>query len=546
MWRRSQLTVGLVCLLFWAPLLTPAHAVDRPNFIIDQTQQIGWSSSPFFSSRYHDDGHLDFTIAGQPVVRSSVKFSEPNAPGNALGQTSAWNYAQTGIAASSAFAYSVDDSVNASSYDYHSTAIAETTIIYRDLWIEPTFGGFVPTTSAQVIVATSSTVSSTLNGNRFRRYPYSWSPATATHYARAETGFVLSTYGATLQGRHNDATHSTIADPVAATFGPYYREHTSAIGINEHHVVELTLPVHQRFDLTLGSWASVYAGQWGQGAPATLESTSGRADIVAYIGTPKLFVFPTDDQGHPLFKVVFAPQGTMEPGHIPDQNEMLVAAPGSSWGNPIKPTVFGDGSVEFANGTHDRWFAAPLADAMRFEMSSEGMFTGVLEFPPSLQENLVLSINGERVGEFGFGDSVDFSAFATGGVSEFLLSRLQPDPGVTPVVTVPLHLAFDRSKVDFLVTPVEYSTLGDLTADGRIDRADVATLAGNFGLLPAGLAQGDLDGDGTVGLSDLSILQANFTVSHRPSSTTIPEPSAACLAFLAIATLLFRSKRCRP
>jgi hypothetical protein len=44
-----------------------------------------------------------------------------------------------------------------------------------------------------------------------------------------------------------------------------------------------------------------------------------------------------------------------------------------------------------------------------------------------------------------------------------------------------------------------------LNNDGRIDRADAALLAADFGMLgDVGLEGGDLNGDGVVGLADLA------------------------------------------
>jgi hypothetical protein len=71
------------------------------------------------------------------------------------------------------------------------------------------------------------------------------------------------------------------------------------------------------------------------------------------------------------------------------------------------------------------------------------------------------------------------------------------------------------------------SVVGDINEDGRVDRADVAVLALNFGRSSGTRSTGDVDGDGLVTLRDLAIVQTNLT--SAAASVHVPEPSAAAL-----------------
>lgn len=90
---------------------------------------------------------------------------------------------------------------------------------------------------------------------------------------------------------------------------------------------------------------------------------------------------------------------------------------------------------------------------------------------------------------------------------------------------------------------------GDLTADGRVDRADVARFVAHYGATAAenaNAAMGDFDGDGGVTLADLAMLQTYLSAPPAEASATqaVPEPSTMLL--LATASLTAALPRLRP
>jgi hypothetical protein len=80
------------------------------------------------------------------------------------------------------------------------------------------------------------------------------------------------------------------------------------------------------------------------------------------------------------------------------------------------------------------------------------------------------------------------------------------------------------------------TSLGDSDLDGRVNVADLANLAGNFGVTTgATLINGDFDYNGTVNVADLADLAGNFgafmpgasapSVSAVASIAVVPEPA---------------------
>jgi L-ascorbate metabolism protein UlaG (beta-lactamase superfamily) len=70
--------------------------------------------------------------------------------------------------------------------------------------------------------------------------------------------------------------------------------------------------------------------------------------------------------------------------------------------------------------------------------------------------------------------------------------------------------------------------IGDFNNDSKVDRADLAVVAGNFGLTDAAFADGDLTGDGAVSLADLVAMrlgpgQFNILAPLGNSADTTPD-----------------------
>lgn len=150
---------------------------------------------------------------------------------------------------------------------------------------------------------------------------------------------------------------------------------------------------------------------------------------------------------------------------------------------------------------------------------------------------------------------VDYPNVALAENMGLVRARYRIAPGAKGIFDVDLNPAFTNLanqlgqpiSIEQLVggqITVENYLRGDVNLDGRVDLWDFVTLKQNAGK-QGNREQGDLNGDGQVDMNDFNILKDSFgeQVLHaQPSS--VPEPSSAILAGLALAALLaFRRRR---
>ncbi|HLA83527.1 MAG TPA: BNR-4 repeat-containing protein [Thermoguttaceae bacterium] len=99
----------------------------------------------------------------------------------------------------------------------------------------------------------------------------------------------------------------------------------------------------------------------------------------------------------------------------------------------------------------------------------------------------------------------------------------------------------DMMENDVIWLPLVADIPGDATRDGKVDMADAAVLARNWGKEDATAMMGDFDGDGTVGPKDASILAANWNPAAGESNS-VPEPSLLAAICAATATIALRRR----
>ncbi|HBO44172.1 MAG TPA: hypothetical protein DD670_09615 [Planctomycetaceae bacterium] len=83
---------------------------------------------------------------------------------------------------------------------------------------------------------------------------------------------------------------------------------------------------------------------------------------------------------------------------------------------------------------------------------------------------------------------------------------------------------------------------GDANYDGKVDDADGAIMAQNWGQTVATWAMGDFDLDGVISSKDAAILAANWGYGATSEASSIPEPSLACLLLTGNLWLLMRRR----
>ncbi len=124
-------------------------------------------------------------------------------------------------------------------------------------------------------------------------------------------------------------------------------------------------------------------------------------------------------------------------------------SPGSSESNPVLPDGMEDGAFSFVGVVTGAWVDPPVAEGFRYTMTSDSLFTEIQDFPTGFPNPFTVSVNGKELGEFGPGDSVDFTQFPGGGVKEFTITGLTPLVDPENPIAFPLQVGFDTETADF-------------------------------------------------------------------------------------------------
>jgi PEP-CTERM motif len=130
--------------------------------------------------------------------------------------------------------------------------------------------------------------------------------------------------------------------------------------------------------------------------------------------------------------------------------------PGSSQQNPIMPTVTRPNFWEFINVPRGRWNDPPTAYGFRYEMTSDSVFTEIIDFPTGFAKPFTVLVKDVILGEFTTGNSVNFTNYSAllgnllvggSGVKEFSVTGLNVDP--TNPAAFPLQLDFNTETANF-------------------------------------------------------------------------------------------------
>ncbi len=136
------------------------------------------------------------------------------------------------------------------------------------------------------------------------------------------------------------------------------------------------------------------------------------------------------------------------------------STPGSSQDNPILPSqVTPNGSFVFNNVSSGQWVDPPLASGYTYNMTSPGsLFTSILNFPTGFANPFTVTANGNLLGSFTNGQSVDFVSLLGAGVSSFSIANIFPFTDATDSQAFPLQLAFNTPTASFTQTPIVEAT----------------------------------------------------------------------------------------
>ncbi|MBX9789130.1 MAG: PEP-CTERM sorting domain-containing protein [Pirellulales bacterium] len=107
------------------------------------------------------------------------------------------------------------------------------------------------------------------------------------------------------------------------------------------------------------------------------------------------------------------------------------------------------------------WFDPPTASGYSYQMTEGSLFTQILDLPSGFNQPFTVSANGEVLGTFGPGQSVDFTKLPGGGVSDFTITGIDPGTDPNDPQAFPIKLAFNTPTASFTMQAVvpEPSTL---------------------------------------------------------------------------------------
>ncbi|NER52876.1 MAG: PEP-CTERM sorting domain-containing protein, partial [Symploca sp. SIO1A3] len=125
--------------------------------------------------------------------------------------------------------------------------------------------------------------------------------------------------------------------------------------------------------------------------------------------------------------------------------------PGTSQENPLLPKITEPNRWVFQEVPSGRWFDPPTAYGFQYQMTSDSLFTNILDFPTGIDDDNLFTVSvGETIiGQFSPGQSVDFVSLLGNGVSEFTLTEINPLVDPKDPTAFPLQLAFNTTTASF-------------------------------------------------------------------------------------------------
>ncbi|MFW6358234.1 MAG: hypothetical protein ACOC0N_03325 [Chroococcales cyanobacterium] len=131
----------------------------------------------------------------------------------------------------------------------------------------------------------------------------------------------------------------------------------------------------------------------------------------------------------------------------------LSSCSGETQDNPILPgrveAIDGENRFSFIDVPRGRWFDPPTTFGFRYEMTSDSLFTSILDFPTGFDNPFTVSVEDTILGHFSPGDRANFVTLLGTGVSEFSLTGISPLVDENDPMAFPLKLDFSTEKASF-------------------------------------------------------------------------------------------------
>lgn len=129
---------------------------------------------------------------------------------------------------------------------------------------------------------------------------------------------------------------------------------------------------------------------------------------------------------------------------------------GTSQENPILPTVSRPNVWSFQEVPRGLWYDPPTAYGFQYKMTSDSVFTEILDFPTNFKKPFAVLVKDILLGEFTAGDRVNFKDYRTvlgdllvggSGVNQFSVTGINVDP--TNPNAFPIKLDFNTDTASF-------------------------------------------------------------------------------------------------
>ena len=126
---------------------------------------------------------------------------------------------------------------------------------------------------------------------------------------------------------------------------------------------------------------------------------------------------------------------------------------GRTQNNPILPNAKEGGWQVFRNVPGCRWYDPHTPYGFEFQALDDTLFTEILDFPVGPDNRFSVSVGDRILGEFGAGDSVDFTSLFGSGISNFKITGIDSLLGSTEETAFPIQLAFNDRIGSFKMRP---------------------------------------------------------------------------------------------
>jgi hypothetical protein len=128
--------------------------------------------------------------------------------------------------------------------------------------------------------------------------------------------------------------------------------------------------------------------------------------------------------------------------------------PGGTQQNPILPNAREGNWQIFRDVPGCRWYDPHTPYGFEFQALDDTLFSEILDFAIGSDNRFTVSVGDNILGEFGAGDSVDFTSLFGSGISNFKITGIDSLFGSTEETAFPIQLAFNDRIGSFKMRPI--------------------------------------------------------------------------------------------